>query len=217
MRQEKQAAYASELQKIGDEIDHYERVLAYKREEQTQQAQLEEKKAKLKGLKAAQERRDAVESSKKAQARKDQPRTGNRKNSGSKLKSQAQQEWEWMKEHGEPSNEALNKLMDLIGLETVKEEFLAVKSNIDTKIRQELSLSEERLSCSLLGNPGTGKMCPEYMADDIGANSEFQEKQQLLACGQNSLHVRELSLAMASRKPPDPSLPIWAFLAAKSS
>ncbi|KFG84658.1 putative nonsense-mediated mRNA decay protein [Metarhizium anisopliae] len=157
MRQEKQAAYASELQKIGDEIDHYERVLAYKREEQAQQAQLEEKKAKLKGLKAAQERRDAVESSKKAQARKDQPRTGNSKNSGSKLKSQAQQEWEWMKQHGEPSNEALNKLMDLIGLETVKEEFLAVKSNIDTKIRQELSLSEERLSCPLLGNPGTGK------------------------------------------------------------
>ncbi|KJK78565.1 hypothetical protein H634G_06263 [Metarhizium anisopliae BRIP 53293] len=157
MRQEKQAAYASELQKIGDEIDHYERVLAYKREEQAQQAQLEEKKAKLKCLKAAQERRDAVESSKKAQARKDQPRMGNSKNSGSKLKSQAQQEWEWMKAHGEPSNEALNKLMDLIGLEAVKEEFLAVKSNIDTKIRQELSLSEERLSCSLLGNPGTGK------------------------------------------------------------
>lgn len=217
MRQEKQAAYASQLQKIGDEIDHYERVLAYKREEQTQQAQLEEKKAKLKGLKAAQERRDAVESSKKAQARKDQPRMGNSKNSGSKLQSQAQQEWEWMKAHGEPSNEALNKLMDLIGLETVKEEFLAVKSNIDTKIRQELSLSEERLSCSLLGNPGTGKMCPKYMADGMGANSQFQGKQQLLACGQNSLHVQELSLAMASRKPPDPSLPIWAFLAAKSS
>ncbi|KAG8424327.1 hypothetical protein J3458_001129 [Metarhizium acridum] len=157
MRQEKQAAYASELQKIGDEIDHYERVLAYKREEQAQQAQLEEKKAKLKGLKAAQERRDAVESSKKAQARKEQPRTENSEWSGSKPASQAQQEWEWLKEHGEPSNEALNKLMDLIGLETVKEEFLAVKSNIDTKIRQELSLSEERLSCSLLGNPGTGK------------------------------------------------------------
>jgi hypothetical protein len=63
-----------------------------------------------------------------------------------------------MKAQEEVSSEALNKLMDLIGLDAAKEEFLSVKSNVDTKIRQGVSLSEERLSCTLLGNPGTGKV-----------------------------------------------------------
>lgn len=53
-------------------------------------------------------------------------------------------------------NHALDDLMELIGLDSVKDEFLAVKSSIDTKIRQGVSLTEERFSCALLGNPGTG-------------------------------------------------------------
>ncbi|KHN99716.1 CbxX/CfqX [Metarhizium album ARSEF 1941] len=157
LRQEKQEAYASELQKIDDEIDHYERVLTYKKEEEAQQAQLKRKEAKLNHLKKAKERRDAIERPRREKDVKTGPGAESRKSSAPKFESKAQQEWEMMKDLGEPGNKALDNLMGLIGLEAIKEEFLAVKSNIDTKIRQGLPLSEERLSCSLLGNPGTGK------------------------------------------------------------
>lgn len=62
-----------------------------------------------------------------------------------------------MKRDTGASNGALDELMDLIGLESVKEEFLARKSVIDLAIRQDTPLSDARFSCSLLGNPGTGK------------------------------------------------------------
>lgn len=45
----------------------------------------------------------------------------------------------------------------MIGLETVKEKFLAIKSKVDTVVRQNVSLKGERLGACLLGNPGTGK------------------------------------------------------------
>lgn len=75
---------------------------------------------------------------------------------GSSLSS-AQQEWQFMKSHDGAKNAALDELMDFIGLESVKDEFLSVKSTVDTKIRQGLPLSDERLSYCLLGNPSTGK------------------------------------------------------------
>jgi hypothetical protein len=50
--------------------------------------------------------------------------------------------------------------MQMIGLEKVKEEFLAVKSKVDTALRQGVSMASERFSCSMLGNPGTGTPSP---------------------------------------------------------
>ncbi|KAF9871866.1 hypothetical protein CkaCkLH20_10800 [Colletotrichum karsti] len=61
-----------------------------------------------------------------------------------------------MKEGG-ASSAALDNLMGMIGLESVKEEFLSIKNKVDTSVRQGISLSKERFSCTLLGNPGTGK------------------------------------------------------------
>ncbi|GAO16373.1 hypothetical protein UVI_02049720 [Ustilaginoidea virens] len=155
LRHERQAAYARQLDKIDDDIDHCERVMAYESEDERQRKQIEDKKAKLKGLQETQKRRRVAESLKKEQLPAKQSMEGSAKDSSSR--SPAQQEWEAIRSPGDLVNDALDKLMDLIGLESVKEEFLAVKSNIDTKIRQGVSLSEERLSCSLLGNPGTGR------------------------------------------------------------
>jgi hypothetical protein len=42
-------------------------------------------------------------------------------------------------------------------LETVKEKFLAIKSKVDTLVRQGVPLNGERFGAALLGNPGTGK------------------------------------------------------------
>lgn len=72
-------------------------------------------------------------------------------------KSQAQQDWEYQKSHEMAENRHLDALMDMIGLETVKQQFLNIKTKIDTSIRQNASLKTERFGASLLGNPGTGK------------------------------------------------------------
>jgi hypothetical protein len=54
------------------------------------------------------------------------------------------------------SNKALDSLMGMIGLDEVKEKFLCRKAKVDTVIRQNTSLNDERFSATLLGNPGTG-------------------------------------------------------------
>lgn len=159
VRQEQQDAYARELQTLGDEIDHYRRTTAYNEEAQLQKKDLAEKKAQLQVLKEANDRRESMAKNLDNAAAQGQPNaTKECKTTSSTSTSKAAQEWEVMKANGEPQNEALNELMSMIGLEYVKEEFLSVKSSVDTKIRQGVSLSEERLSCSLVGNPGTGKL-----------------------------------------------------------
>ena len=158
LRQEQQDAYARELQILDDEIDHYRRTMCYNEEAQQQQKDLSNKKGQLEVLKEASERRKSItKNSRKAAVPCKSSKTKDGKTVNSISKSKAAQEWKTLKAQGEPSNEALDELMSMIGLESVKEEFLSVKSSIDTKIRQDISLSSERLSCSLLGNPGTGE------------------------------------------------------------
>jgi hypothetical protein len=43
-----------------------------------------------------------------------------------------------------------------LGLESVKERFLSIKTKVDTVVRQNVSLEGERFGAALLGNPGTG-------------------------------------------------------------
>lgn len=71
--------------------------------------------------------------------------------------SAARDEWERQKTVEGQSNKSLDSLMGMIGLEEVKEKFLSIKAKVDTVVRQNTSLKDERLSASLLGNPGTGK------------------------------------------------------------
>lgn len=157
LRLERQVAYAQALQKIEVEIDHIECREAYEGEEAAQKAQLAEKQAKLEDLKAARKRREA------ATKLRDQERSTQHRSKSDSAKvapksgSQARTEWELLKQQGDFTNRALDELMDMIGLESVKEEFLSIKSNIDVKIRQGVSLAEERLGCCLLGNPGSGQ------------------------------------------------------------
>lgn len=75
--------------------------------------------------------------------------------------SAAKDEWEYYKRAEGQVNEFLDSLMDMIGLEEVKERFLSVKAKVDTVVRQNASLKDERYSAALLGNPGTGKSYPE--------------------------------------------------------
>ncbi|KAI2626215.1 P-loop containing nucleoside triphosphate hydrolase protein [Xylaria nigripes] len=71
--------------------------------------------------------------------------------------SAAEKDWRKQKSLNLDSNEALDSLMDMIGLESVKQEFLTIKARVDTTVRQGVDLKGDRFGTSLLGNPGTGK------------------------------------------------------------
>ncbi|KAI0597891.1 P-loop containing nucleoside triphosphate hydrolase protein [Biscogniauxia sp. FL1348] len=75
----------------------------------------------------------------------------------SKKPSPAEEDWEHQKKYEGASNESLDKLMKMIGLESVKKQFLNIKTKVDTTIRQNTDLKDERFGAALLGNPGTGK------------------------------------------------------------
>lgn len=57
---------------------------------------------------------------------------------------------------GGQSNDALDSLVPMIGLERIKNIFLFIKSKVEVVLRQGADLSDERFSAALLGNPGTG-------------------------------------------------------------
>ncbi|KFZ12367.1 hypothetical protein V502_07117, partial [Pseudogymnoascus sp. VKM F-4520 (FW-2644)] len=71
--------------------------------------------------------------------------------------SASKTEWQRQKDQENASNPAIDKIMEMIGLEEVKSQILRIKSKVDTSIRQGTDLKNERLGLVLLGNPGTGK------------------------------------------------------------
>ncbi|KAJ3782150.1 P-loop containing nucleoside triphosphate hydrolase protein [Lentinula aff. detonsa] len=71
--------------------------------------------------------------------------------------SPSEVEWQRQKDMEGASNEAIDKLMELTGLEEVKSQILTIKAKIDLVTRQNTSTSDERFNVCMLGNPGTGK------------------------------------------------------------
>jgi len=54
------------------------------------------------------------------------------------------------------SNDAIDAIMEMTGLERVKSQVLDIKAAVDAAKRQGMSLSNNRYNLSCLGNPGTG-------------------------------------------------------------
>ncbi|KFA80339.1 hypothetical protein S40288_08438 [Stachybotrys chartarum IBT 40288] len=161
-RQQQQDEYARKLQEVEDEIDHLRRTMKYQAQEEELREKFSQKKAHLQSLKDTEARKVAAESAMKQQQEKQASqrlptKTKEEMEKNEANLSNARSEWEFLKNQENSANEALDQLMKLIGLESVKETFLDAKSGIDTKIRQGVSLTNERFSCTLLGNPGTGK------------------------------------------------------------
>lgn len=71
-------------------------------------------------------------------------------------KSNSKTEWQRQKDQENATNPALDEIMDMIGLEDVKDKLLKIKAKVETAIRQGTDLKKERLGLILLGNPGTG-------------------------------------------------------------
>lgn len=71
--------------------------------------------------------------------------------------SPSEDDWEHQKQFMNARSEEIDKLMGMIGLESVKEKFLAIKAKVDIAVSQNVKLDRERFGTVLLGNPGTGK------------------------------------------------------------
>ncbi|KAK0501724.1 P-loop containing nucleoside triphosphate hydrolase protein [Armillaria luteobubalina] len=66
-------------------------------------------------------------------------------------------DWQYQKAYEGVSNQAIDAIMDMVGLEAVKKQILRIKAKIDVSKRQNTDMSKERFNIVFLGNPGTGK------------------------------------------------------------
>ncbi|KAJ6576427.1 P-loop containing nucleoside triphosphate hydrolase protein [Mycena vulgaris] len=71
--------------------------------------------------------------------------------------SPSRDEWQRQKDFEGADNDAIDAIMEMIGLEEVKSQVLSIKGKIDTAARQNVSIKDERFNITFLGNPGTGK------------------------------------------------------------
>lgn len=70
--------------------------------------------------------------------------------------SPAQSEWEHHKSVNGVDNAAIDAIMQMTGLEEVKQQVFKVLAKIETAVRQNASMKRERFHVTFLGNPGTG-------------------------------------------------------------
>ncbi|KAF2127934.1 P-loop containing nucleoside triphosphate hydrolase protein [Dothidotthia symphoricarpi CBS 119687] len=184
-RQAKQQVYAARLAEIEDELEHAKRVLRDQNDENDRQYALAQKRQDLANLRSkasnppkqptagsttakspiATSNKSSIQSQDIPTAPRDNKDTTQEENIGASEeesqpdwdKSEAKDDWEQQKQFDGAENEALDSLMSMIGLESVKEQFLTIKNKVDTVVRQGISLKGERFGAALLGNPGTGK------------------------------------------------------------
>jgi hypothetical protein len=168
-RRQREAEYTRKLQEIQGELEHQRCINKYEAEEELRKQTLEQHHSELAALKDAEQRLrrqnklKAEAAAKAAEAKS----SAQMKESASPAPSKggdwsngAQAQWEFLKQYEGAQSKPLDDLMQMTGLEKVKEEFLAVKSKVDTALRQGVSMASERFSCSMLGNPGTGTPSP---------------------------------------------------------
>ncbi|ROW08400.1 hypothetical protein VMCG_03318 [Cytospora schulzeri] len=165
-RKARQESYKNELREIQDEIDHQRRMIQYKNEEEEQKKTLAQQRADLAALKDTATR---ILKAPKPQSKPAMPGScpgadpltpplgADTADALAGIPEGAKQEWEYLKEFEGARDPTMDELMGMIGLEDVKSEFLSIKSKVDTALRQGIALDKERFSCSMLGNPGTGK------------------------------------------------------------
>lgn len=162
------ANYQQELAQIQDSIDRKRATIKDRQEDDDQARKLDQRRDELAALEQTvtriQKHRDeSAARSTYTQAPAPMPGTWPKKNASSSPasenaapSSQARNEWEDLKKQEGARSKPLDELMAMIGLEEVKSAFLSIKSRVDTAIRQGINLDQERFSCSMLGNPGTG-------------------------------------------------------------
>ena len=77
--------------------------------------------------------------------------------------SPSKTEWQRQKDQENAYNPAIDKIMEMIGLEDAKAQVLRIKAKVETSTRQGTDLRKERLGLVLLGNPGTGMFFIQFL------------------------------------------------------
>ncbi|KAK5657152.1 hypothetical protein OQA88_3209 [Cercophora sp. LCS_1] len=167
-RQRSQVESARQLQKLEDELDLQRRIAKYKVDEEDEKKKIEQKQSELAALKESEKRKQQLKEQQKLRAAEraakakrvaanQQASTQNSAQRTAEDESCAAGEWSDLKDSEGAQNGPMDELMTMIGLEGVKLAFLSVFSKVDLAMRQGTSLATDRFSCSMLGNPGTGK------------------------------------------------------------
>jgi len=185
VREDKQRAHALRMAEIQNEIAHSNRILKEQREDKDRENAIRQSERDLSNVR--QQVTDKVEnvrvlvqktfhSDKVSEAAQQSKHAEVPSTSSTVLSedwypdSDAKDDWEHRKSNYGEENEFLDELMGMIGLEEVKEQFMSIKDRIDLAVRQDINLKNERLSVSLLGNPGTGNFFT-FQVDNQMANA----------------------------------------------
>ena len=89
-------------------------------------------------------------------------KTSTKGDTGKKKTSEAQSDWQRRKDTDGVVNPHIDAIMEMIGLEPVKQQVLKIMDKVDVNVRQGTSLAKERFNVVLLGNPGTGTVSSDY-------------------------------------------------------
>ncbi|RDW79143.1 protein GbpA [Aspergillus mulundensis] len=165
--EEKRREYARQLARIQDEIAHERRLQKEDRDEKERQHTLRQHRDDLEGMKnralerfrvsqEADKLTDHGPSSKEQLSKFDQSKRTNSPDIVTPLSS-TEQDWQYQKDYEGAQSEEHDKLMGMIGLESIKAKFLTIKAQVDAALRQNVDFKGERFGSVLLGNPGTGK------------------------------------------------------------
>ncbi|KAL8415161.1 hypothetical protein RB594_006120 [Gaeumannomyces avenae] len=165
-RLERQDQYRRELEAIQDDLDREKRLMKDMEDEEKEKETLAREREKLQNLKDGNVRKKeqrAAQQAKSSKAAGEQAAgvgaasSPGKANDATQFPSEVRTRWEELKEFEGARSAPLDELMGMIGLEQVKDSFLGIKTTVDTRIRQDVSVEEQRYGAALLGNPGTGK------------------------------------------------------------
>ncbi|KAL2826644.1 P-loop containing nucleoside triphosphate hydrolase protein [Aspergillus cavernicola] len=167
-RNQKQKDYMLQLALVKDEIDHERRIRQEQNDDQERQRILQQHRDDLERI-----RTSAIHSAQGSPKGKNTPDEDNSTFGSlpqpnektpaepsmnvSKGSSGAAQDWEYQKKYEGAQSKELDQLMSMIGLESIKTKFLAIKAQVDAALRQNVDFKDDRFGSVLLGNPGTGK------------------------------------------------------------
>ena len=175
-RQENERAYAQKLAALDEEIAHERRLQREQADQLNRNRTLEQRRKDLANARAGtlrgvaphpaeaevvkgsnMETSNGSRVAKTSSSSQSDPAEGNGESGDTDpAASQAKTDWEHQKKFENANNEHLDALFNMIGLESVKQPLLTIKTKIDTGIRQKVDLKDERFGAALLGNPGTG-------------------------------------------------------------
>ncbi|KAK0761113.1 hypothetical protein N5P37_006059 [Trichoderma harzianum] len=109
-------------------------------------------------------------------------------NDESPVESFAKEDWMRQKEKLGEKNEALDKVMEMVGLESSKMAFLEVKAMIDASRSRQGKLRRQDLNLVLVGNPGT-----EKSGHTLSSRSYMRELKDALSKG--VLYISDVEFA----------------------